>query len=40
MCLPYWFCRDLWDDVGPIGGIILPLDKALEFIAREPVFWN
>jgi hypothetical protein len=36
----YWSYRDRWDDVGPFGGIILPLDKALEFIAREPVFWT
>ena len=36
----YWSYRDRWADAGPLGGIILPLDDALEFIANEPVFWT
>lgn len=36
----YWSHRDRWDDAAPLGGVFLPLDKALEFIAREPIFWN
>jgi hypothetical protein len=32
--------RNRWDEAGPLGGIVLPIDKALEFIARDPVFWN
>jgi len=36
----YWSHRDRWADAAPLGGIILPLDDALEFIAKEPVFWT
>ena len=36
----YWSHRDRWADAAPLGGIILPLDNALEFIAKEPVFWT
>jgi hypothetical protein len=36
----YWSHRDRWADAAPLGGIILPLDDALEFIANEPVFWT
>lgn len=39
MRILYWSYRNRWDDAGPLGGIFLPLDNALEFIAREPVFW-
>ena len=35
----YWSHRDRWADAAPLGGVILPLDDALEFIANEPVFW-
>jgi hypothetical protein len=36
----YWSHRERWADAAPLGGIILPLDDALEFIANEPVFWT
>ena len=36
----YWSHRDRWDDATPLGGVVLPLEKALEFIAEEPIFWN
>lgn len=40
MRILYWSYRNRWEDVGPLGGLILPLDEALERIARDPVFWN
>ena len=36
----YWSHRDRWADAAPLGGIILPLNDALEFIGNEPVFWT
>lgn len=36
----YWSHRDRWADAAPLGGIILTLDDALEFIAKEPAFWT
>lgn len=36
----YWSHRDRWADAALLGGIILPLDDALELIAKEPVFWT
>ena len=36
----YWSHRDRWANAAPLGDIILPLDDALEFIAKEPVFWT
>lgn len=36
----YWSHQDRWVDAVPLGGIILSLDNALDFIANEPVFWN
>ena len=31
-----------WDDVGDFGPIVLPLDRALTFLAEDPVgcFWH
>ena len=33
--------RQRWQHVGPVGGIVLPLDDALDFIADDPLdcFW-
>ena len=33
--------RDKWESVGEFGGVYLPLDKALEYIAEDPMgcFW-
>jgi hypothetical protein len=36
----YWSHRNRWADVGPFGGTILPLDDALDRIAKNPVFWT
>lgn len=38
--LGYWSHRRRWEDIGDMGGVVLPLDKALEFIANEGVFWT
>ncbi|MFU8825147.1 hypothetical protein, partial [Yoonia sp.] len=38
--LGYWSDRRRWEDIGDTGGVILPLDDALEFIANEAVFWT
>ena len=36
----YWSHRRRWEDVDDMGGVVLPLDEALEFIANEGVFWT
>lgn len=38
--LGYWSHRRRWEDVDDMGGIVLPLDEALEFIANEGIFWT
>ena len=38
--LEYWSHRRRWEDVDDMGGVVLPLDEALEFIANEGVFWT
>lgn len=38
--LGYWSHRRKWEDVDDMGGVVMPLDEALEFIANEPVFWT
>ena len=38
--LGYWSHRHEWEDVDDMGGVILPLDDALEFIANEGTFWT
>ena len=35
--LGYWSHRRRWEDM---GGVVLPLDEALEFIANAGVFWT
>jgi len=34
----YWSHREKWENAGPLGGVILPLDEALKMITSEPVF--
>jgi hypothetical protein len=39
----YWSAfRERWRPVGPFGGMVLSLDDALEFIAKDPMdcFWH
>ena len=38
--LGYWSHRRKWEDVDDMGGVVLPLDEALEFIANEGIFWT
>jgi hypothetical protein len=38
--LGYWSHRRRWEDVDDMGGVVLPLDEALEFIANESTFWT
>jgi hypothetical protein len=37
----YWSYRDRWEQVGEFGGIKLPLDEALDYVAEDPYgfFW-
>ncbi len=34
-----WSWQNRWKDVGDIGGLMLPLDEALDAIANTEVFW-
>ena len=36
----FWSYKDRWQDVGDFGGIILPLEKALEEISKNEIFWT
>src|SRR3954452_19845830 len=37
----YWsLWKERWINGGPLGRAILPLDRALEFIAAEDIFWT
>ncbi len=40
MRLKFWSYRGRWQDVGNFGGIMLPLDQALEEVATNEIFWN
>jgi len=40
MDILYWSHKGKWSDFGPFGGTTLPLDEALDFIARQPLFWT
>lgn len=37
--LGYWSHRRRWEDVDDMGGVVKPLDEALEFIATNDAFW-
>jgi hypothetical protein len=37
--ISYWPHRRKWEDVDDMGGVVMPLDEALEFIANEGIFW-
>ncbi len=34
--------RDKWEQIGGFGPMVMPLDKALEFVAKDPdgIFWS
>ena len=38
----WWSHRDRWDDIGDFGPMVMPLDKALEYVTEDPVgcFWH
>jgi hypothetical protein len=38
----WWSWRDRWDSIGDFGGVHLPLDEALDYIAEDPegCFWH
>ena len=38
--LGYWSHRRKWEDVDDMGGVTMPLDDALEFVANEGIFWT
>ncbi|MEF2553727.1 hypothetical protein VQ042_20660 [Aurantimonas sp. A2-1-M11] len=38
--LGYWSHRRKWEDADDMGGVVMPLDDALEFIANEGIFWT
>jgi hypothetical protein len=38
--LGYWSHRRRWEDIDDMGGVVLPLNEALEFIASESIFWT
>ena len=35
----YWSHRRKWEDNDEMGGCILPLDQALDYIASNSIFW-
>jgi len=38
----WWSRRDRWEEIGVFGGVLLPLDEALNYIADDPegCFWH
>lgn len=36
----YWSHRGKWSQVGDFGGITLPLDQALAYVAENAIFWT
>jgi hypothetical protein len=38
----WWSYRDRWEPIGDFGGLTMPLDEALEYIADDPMgcFWR
>jgi hypothetical protein len=38
----WWSHRDRWEQVGDFGPMVMPLDKALEYVAKNPMgfFWG
>ena len=37
--ISYWSHRRRWADIGDMGGCVLLLDQALDYIATNEVFW-
>jgi hypothetical protein len=38
----WWSHRDKWDQIGDFGPMLMSLDQALDYIARDPMgfFWH
>jgi hypothetical protein len=38
----WWSQRDKWDQIGDFGPMLMPLDEALEYVAKDPMgcFWH
>jgi hypothetical protein len=38
----WWSHRDRWESIGDFGGVSLPLEEALDYIADDPMgcFWH
>jgi hypothetical protein len=37
----WWSHRDRWDQIGDFGPMLMSLDEALDYVARDPIgcFW-
>lgn len=33
----WWSHRERWDDIGDFGPMVLPLDRALAYLAEDPM---
>ena len=38
----WWSHRDQWDQIGDFGPMVMPLNKAMEYVAQDPegIFWK
>jgi len=38
----WWSHRDKWNQIGEFGPMVMPLEDALEYIAKDPLgcFWH
>jgi len=38
----WWSHRDRWDQIGDFGPMVMPLDEALDYVAKDPMgcFWH
>ena len=35
-----WWRHGRWGSIGDFGGLVMPLDQALDHIASDPLFWS
>ncbi len=35
----YWSHQGKWSQIGNFGGLTMPLDEALSYVADEGIFW-
>lgn len=38
----WWSHREKWEQIGDFGPMVMPLDEALEYVAKDPMgcFWH